>query len=166
MPGTDFVRSVPRIGPHRVWELLPLVLRKMDKINLFKQDSILLDEDIVCDVVIKRLYAEVFSAHAPKKLPNTFHELSTELKSPLCKLAPATRDSFPSMETLATTVRNVSWNLCYWVHASTCDMAGCPDPIQPTYGYALDDRGKPQYLDLVISPDTQSHPKNKRAKTP
>ena len=50
--GTDFVRSMPRIGPHRVWELLPVVLRggegvlagKKKRIDLFKRDTIILDE--------------------------------------------------------------------------------------------------------------------------
>jgi hypothetical protein len=35
--GTDFVRPTPRIGPHRMWELLPLVLRgDACKMELFK----------------------------------------------------------------------------------------------------------------------------------
>ena len=76
----------------------------------------------MCDHVLKRLYAEVYSAHAPRTLPATFGELSTALKSPMCKLAAGTKESLPSMEMMATTVRNISWNLSYWVCASKCNM--------------------------------------------
>lgn len=37
--GTDFCRHTPRIGAHRMWELLPLVLRTEDKINPFKENG-------------------------------------------------------------------------------------------------------------------------------
>ena len=26
----------------------------------------------------------------------------------------------------------------------------CPDPIHPAYGYALDAKGRPQWLDVVV----------------
>lgn len=29
-------------------------------------------------------------------------------------------------------------------------MSMCPDPIHPAYGYALDSKGKPQWLDVVV----------------
>ena len=61
-----------------------------------------------------------------------------------------TKDDFPTLETLATTVRNVSWNLIYWICAAECDMSMCPDPMQPMYGFALDAKGKPQWLDVVV----------------
>lgn len=131
--GTDFVRATPRIGPHRMWELLPLVLRgyhkKGEKINMFKshamdEDGLLLDEDIVCDIIMYKLYCEVFSGHVPKTTPSkpTFQSLSKFIKSPECRLGNATKESFPTMEMLATTIRNISWNLSYWVCASRCNM--------------------------------------------
>lgn len=144
-----------------------MVLRKNlnngKKVNLFKPDTILLDEDVMCDVLMYKLYVEVFEKHAPKTSTN-FQGLSKHIKSPACRLAQGTKDSFPTMETLATTIRNVSWNLAYWVCASKCNMQQCPDPIQPMYGYALDARGKPQYLDVVVgeSMETDDEPRPKR----
>lgn len=52
---------------------------------------------------------------------------------------------------LATTVRNVSWNMVYWICAAEGDMSMCPDPIHPMYGYAMDSKGRPQYLDVVVA---------------
>ena len=158
--GTDFVRPTPRIGPHRMWELLPLVLRgdacKMELFKHIPEDTkpvlwSTLDESAVCDVLMRRLYSEVFRAHAPKLSNNSFDKLSKHIKSPECKLADGTKNDFPTMETLATTVRNVSWNLIYWVCAAESDMSMCPDPMHPVYGFALDAKGKPQWLDVVVA---------------
>lgn len=157
--GTDFVRPTPRIGPHRMWELLPLVLRgdacKMELFKHIPEDTkpvlwSTLDESAVCDVLMRRLYSEVFRAHAPKLSKNSFDKLSKHIKSAECKLADGTKNDFPTMETLATTVRNVSWNLIYWVCAAESDMSMCPDPMHPVYGFALDAKGKPQWLDVVV----------------
>ena len=98
--GTDFVRATPRIGPHRMWELLPLILRgDVTKMELFKhvpEDTkpvlwSTLDEDAVCDVLMRRLYTEVYKAHAPKLTGNSFDRLSRHIKSPECKLAQVNR---------------------------------------------------------------------------
>lgn len=97
--GTDFCRGTPRIGPHRMWELLPLVLRSpssapgKQRLDMFKRPSdemkpILwepLDEDVVCDVLMMRLYREVYSSHAPKR-SRGFKELSDAIKSDSCRL--------------------------------------------------------------------------------
>lgn len=86
--GNDFCRNIPRyicllpllllriylahlthicrIGAHRMWELLPLVLGKNTKLNIFKKGSLvpgacamdvewnLFDEDVICDFIIAR----------------------------------------------------------------------------------------------------------------
>lgn len=176
--GTDFVRGTPRIGPHRMWELLPLVLRgyhkKGEKINIFKpsggddNENYVLDEDVVCDIIMYKLYCEVFSGHAPKSTPSkpTFQSLSKFIKSNECRLGNATKESFPTMEMMATTVRNISWNLAYWICASKCNMQDVPDPIQPSYGYAMDGKGKPQYLDVVFGCSQEPPPAKRRTPSP
>lgn len=188
--GTDFCRHTPRLGAHRMWELLPLVLRTNDKINLFKEngsitvggdDSLtkrnVLDEvssvslsfslslvyshtythtytytqDVVCDTVISMVYAEVYSKHVSTWDRKTFESLSRCIKNESCKLSDAVKLEFPSLQMMGTMVRNVSWNLLYWMAAAEGDMKMCPSPIHPMYGYAIDgENGRPQWLDIVL----------------
>ena len=39
----------------------------------------------------------------------------------------------------------------------------CPDPIQVTYGYAMDSKGRPQHLDVIVLAEGSDQ---KRKKTP
>lgn len=158
--GTDFCRHTPRIGAHRMWELLPLVLRKT-KLDIFKEGHggmLLVDEDVVCDTMMSLLYAEVYSNHVKEWDRKGFEGLSRIIKRDGCKLSQTVKDDFPTLEMLATTVRNVSWNMLYWVAAANGDMTKCPCPVHPMYGYAMDEKGKPQYLDIVMQ---QSQKKKK-----
>jgi hypothetical protein len=174
--GNDFCRNTPRIGPHRMWELLPLVVRKLPeelggKLNLFasgergavgESERVAepawqhVDEDVVCDVLLSRLYAEVFSRHACDRSgkavwdQKTFESLMKTLRSKECKLSEGVKKDFPSLEMIATTVRNASWNLIYWLCAVRGSMRECPSPVDTRYGYARDASGKPQWLDVVL----------------
>jgi len=56
-------------------------------------------------------------------------------------IAARTKESLPSVERVACTVRNANWVLAYW----TCDPA--PDPIQPAFGFRLLPSGCPEYDD-------------------
>jgi hypothetical protein len=51
------------------------------------------------------------------------------------------KESLPSVERIACTIRNANWVLAYW----TCEPA--PDPIQPAYGFRLLPGGCTEYDD-------------------
>lgn len=187
--GNDFCRNMPRLGPHRLWELLPLILRPVTESKACKSTTTLsedppgkkkksmmiinssifkdigencrlkvLDEDVACDILIARVYAEIYSNHVKSKSnreislwdEKTFKSLCECIKRDSCKLSQAIKDEFPSMERVATTIRNTSWTILYWRCAVMGDMSKCPDPMSPTYGYAMGDDGKPQWLDVVF----------------
>ena len=40
----------------------------------------------------------------------------------------------------------------------------CPDPIQVTYGYAMDSKGRPQHLDVIV--EGSLDPKRKKTPSP
>jgi hypothetical protein len=146
-----------------MWELLPLVLGKNKKLNIFKKGSAvsgscamdaewnLFDEDVICDFIIARIYKEVYSNHSGSWDKQTFQSLCDIIKGDQCKLSASTKEEFPTMGMVATTTRNASWNLIYWLCAVEGVMQGvCPDPVDPKYGYALDSKGKTQWLDIVL----------------
>lgn len=163
--GTDFCRNIPRIGAHRMWELLPLALRTNEKIQIFKQVSsnlMLLDEDAMCDVVITGLYSQVYSNHLKNwKRPRikTFESLSDHLKKKECKLSQNIKNEFPNQYTMGTIIRNVSWNVLYWLASVEGNMQLCPSPIHPMYGYGIDsESGKAQWLDVLLLQSALSPP--------
>ena len=68
--------------------------------------------------------------------------------------APATddqrlRDSLPSKERVACTVRNANWLLKYW--GCTSDNPLPPDPVQPEYGFCRLANGATEYADLCAT---------------
>ena len=56
-------------------------------------------------------------------------------------MAQKTKDSLPSYQRIACTVRNANWVLAYW----TCEPA--PDPVQSAYGFRQLAGGGTEYDD-------------------
>lgn len=172
--GNDFCRNLPRLGPHRLWELLPLVLRPKKEgstscveTSMFspisfchatnKNKVAVLNEDLVCNALVAKVYAEIYSNHTVSKSntgicmwdTKTFQSLCDCLKSDSCKLSAGIKEEFPILQRVVTTVRNASWNILYWECAVKGDMSGCPDPIDERFGYTMGADGKPKWMDLV-----------------
>ena len=62
--GTDFTRGLPRIGPKRVWDMLPDKRVWPGLIQAYDIEAKRLDISGTCDGLIARLYAEVlYSCH-------------------------------------------------------------------------------------------------------
>ncbi len=187
LAGTDFSRGTPQIGPHRMWEFLPHLLsptmdkflqqssdamhgcRMSNKVWLLEEKSescpqhiavenqIMVDMKQVMDRLMAGIYAKVWAAHCGAWNGQTFVSLCQCIHNPHCKLSSKTKDSFPSVKTMETTVRNVNWTLAYWMSAAMGSMQGCPNPLAldasnqyvPIYGYVLDAKGKPTWADLI-----------------
>lgn len=96
------------------------------------------------------MYQQVFAAHLRGWDGKTLVSMSQAIKSDQCKLSGKIKEDFPTMEMVVTTVRNVTWNLLYWMGAVTDKMDEVPDPLQVRYGYVLDCKGKPQWLDVAM----------------
>lgn len=114
----------------------------------------------------------MFSNHLFGCNGTSFDSLARRIKSPDCSLSEKIKGEFPGtfkakharlsarsastellladVQMLTTTIRNVSWTLAYWWCAATNTMKDCPDPMQVKYGYILDGKGKPQWLDVAL----------------
>jgi hypothetical protein len=108
------------------------------------------DEDSILDQLMTQVYARAYPAHLKAWDGASFESMSALFKSDRCRLAEKTKEDFPSMEMLVTTVRNASWVLAYWTCAAAECVGDVPDPLQPRYGFALDSKDKPQWLDLAM----------------
>ena len=176
--GNDFCRSIPQIGPHRMWELLPLVLRdhqkmrqavscKKTKLDLFSHSPShmvreaaphdprweMLHEGVLRDVIIARLYSHVYSRHCAEwDAASSFQGIRAIIVSSECKLSQSTKQAFPTRGMLTGCVRNSSWNLMYWLSAVHGTMLGvCPDPLSSRYAYELQPDGKPGWMDVAAA---------------
>lgn len=159
LSGTDFCRAMPRVGGKRLWELLQVVAaEERGKLQIFKPPSAAhamcceYDEDLICDHIMTKVYGKVFAAHVKGRGQDckTLQSMSAAIKSDSCKLSSKIKEDFPTMEMAVTTVRNMSWTLGYWTGAVLDKMQAVPDPLHVKYGYVLDAKGRPQWLDIAM----------------
>jgi hypothetical protein len=158
LAGTDFSRGTPQIGPHRMWEFLPLVVRKTKKLRLCKWNSEKLDGirmvvDIlaVSNQLMANIYSQVWPSHIKEWDGESFVSMF-ECVRQATKLSSKTREAFPTALQMDTTARNIAWTLMYWMCAAEGSMKECPDPLHDDgmYGYALDAKGKPTWKDVAV----------------
>lgn len=119
--GTDFSRSTPQIGPHRMWEFLPHLLSSQDrfvqmnaqerhkKLWLLNADKNTVDIQMVMNRLMAGIYAKVWSAHCSAWDGETFASMYECIQDPSCKLGQKTKESFPTALTMEVTIRNIAW---------------------------------------------------------
>jgi hypothetical protein len=135
LTGTDFSRHLPQMSGKTVYawlpDIWPLLAMAFDPREACLRSPAALD-------LVALLYKTKFPKHARADtvgLPAVLDELQAS------KIAPRIKDSLPSTERVACTIRNANWILAYW----TCEPA--PDPIHPSYGFKLLANGCPDYDD-------------------
>ena len=164
MTGTDFSRSLPHLGPKKVWDMLsakhvwPGLLRSYDV-----STGQMVPGDM-CDHFVRHLYIEKFSKHADG---DTLDEVLQSLAR--SKLAERTKTQLPSLPRVDVTMRNINWLLWYWecqqpLRATKPETEDekenakiwiydhlYPDPIQEQYGFkkSKDRKCAVQWLDVV-----------------
>ncbi len=142
--GTDFSRSLPLVGPKRLWFLLPDVAAALVQAAPLEGE---LQVPLLCDAVVASLYAAVFGNHLKKKQPtdDSLEGIMGALKlAP--KLAASTRQRLPSPAQVEVTLRNLQWVLQYW---STTN-ARVSTPLTGAYGYVrAPETGAITFLDLA-----------------
>ena len=136
LTGTDFSRNLPQMSGRTVFSWLPDIWPAL--MQAYQPSGSRLDEARAINQLVALLYRTKFPKHAPIS-DNLAGVLSTLQQSPL---SARIRDSLPSCERVACTVRNANWVLAYW----TCEPA--PDPIQPEYGFRLLPGGCTEYADI------------------
>lgn len=134
LTGTDFSRNLPQMSGRTVYGWLPDVWPALAA--AFDPGASRLHEGAGADLVAL-LYRSKFPKHArARALEAVLAELMAS------GISARVKESLPSQERVACTIRNANWVLAYW----TCEPA--PDPIQPAYGFRLLEGGRPGYADL------------------
>jgi hypothetical protein len=138
LTGTDFSRHLPQMSGKSVYTWLPDIWPALAM--AFDPHEACLRAPAALDLVAL-LYKTKFPKHARVEtvgLPAVLDELQAS------KMAPRMKESLPSAERVACTIRNANWILAYW----TCEPA--PDPIQPAFGFKLLANGCPDYDDRTL----------------
>jgi hypothetical protein len=138
LTGTDFSRHLPQMSGKSVYAWLPDIWPALAM--AFDPHEACLRTPAALDLVAL-LYKTKFPKHAHADtvgLPAVLDELQAS------KIGPRIKESLPSTERVACTIRNANWILAYW----TCEPA--PDPIQPTYGFKLLANGCAEYDDRTL----------------
>lgn len=135
LTGTDFSRHLPQMSGRTVYAWLPDIWPALAM--AFDPRDGCLHAPAAMDLVAL-LYKTKFPKHARADtvgLPAVLDELLAS------KIGPRIKESLPSAERVACTIRNANWLLAYW----TCEPA--PNPIQAAYGFKLLANGCPDYDD-------------------
>jgi hypothetical protein len=141
--GTDFSRSLPLLGPKRLWELLPNIASALVR---GAPEGTEPSTELIANAVVEKLYACVFAKHVPNNNGPTWEldALMQHLKVH-SKLAESTRARLPTPAQVHVTLQNVAWVMTYWTtfndHAPTpldgsCGYVRCPLTHRVTFADA------------------------------
>ena len=144
LAGTDFSRSLPWLGPKRLWDNLPHIVGP-----LLQSTSVVIDDDIMpeielsLDLVVAKLYRLVFTKHcgwATGSLEQTLKALDSS------GLSASVKSKMPTADQVWTTAQNVAWVMSYWKTYNSqidtpldgsCGFARCPLSRQITFSDLL-----------------------------
>lgn len=130
--GTDFSRSLPLIGPKRIWEHLPSIAPAL--VQGFAMMSIQKKENhLLLNGVIGKLYKTIFAKHISDPSSNLKNVLE-RLKREDSKISNRTKALLPSEAQILTTFKNISWVILYWTEINSC----VESPLDGSHGFVLD----------------------------
>ena len=96
-----------------------------------------LEQSRATDQLVALLYRTKFPKHVGQS--GSLQAVLADLQG--SSISERVKQTLPSYERVACTVRNANWVLAYW----TCEPT--PDPIQPEYGFRLLPGGATEYAD-------------------
>jgi hypothetical protein len=137
LTGTDFSRNLPQMSGKSVYGWLPDIWPTLITAYLPDEGTGRLEPARATEQLVALLYRIKFPKHvgASGSLQGVLSDLQGS------SISQKTKDTLPTYERIACTVRNTNWVLAYW----TCGPA--PDPIHPQYGFRLLSSGCPEYDD-------------------
>ena len=109
MAGTDFSRSLPWLGPRRMWEYLPCIVASLMQaaaIDAPVENTV----GMATDLVTAKLYRCIFEKHCGTG--TSFDKTMSLLQH--SGLSVSVRAKLPSKPQLVTTIQNVMWVMAYW----------------------------------------------------
>ena len=140
LTGTDFSRNLPQMSGRTVFSWLPDIWPALMQAYLPDGGTVgRLEQTRATDQLVALLYRTKFPKHVGQVSGASLQAVLAALQG--SSISDRVKQSLPSYERVACTVRNANWVLAYW----TCEPA--PDPIQPEYGFRLLPGGCTEYAD-------------------
>lgn len=145
--GTDFSRSLPLVGPRRIWEALPLVVDTL--LRAAPCGSGPIDYESFANGVVGKLYAAVFARHVRAQDTGSLGEVLDRLRNPHTTLLSATTvQRLPREEQVRTTLKTINWIVHhYW----TVINGPIEAPLDGTNGFVRGAGGGVAYEDDVVT---------------
>ena len=138
LSGTDFTRKLPGITGKTLYEYLPMLWLQLSV--AYDASTNHLRIDTMLNQVVGTIYKIKFKNHL-KHEPRTLAEVLSTLTSG-SKLSEKTKQSLPSVETIACTIRNINWLMQYW----TVEQYPDPVPESGEYGFKRTRTGAVDYV--------------------
>lgn len=139
LTGTDFSRNLPQMSGRTVFSWLPDIWPALMQAYLPDGATVgRLEQSRATDQLVALLYRTKFPKHVVRT--GSLQAVLEDLRG--SGISERVKQTLPSYERVACTVRNANWVLAYW----TCEPA--PDPVQPEYGFRLLPGGCTEYADL------------------
>ena len=128
LAGTDFSRSLPWLGPKRLWDTLPQIVAPLLQATAITTEIMVMDSALLRDAVVAGLYRLVFAKHSG--LPSASLD-QTLMNLQRSKLSDSVKGKFPSSLQVLTTIQNVAWVMAYWKTYNGL----METPLDGTHGY-------------------------------
>ena len=143
LTGTDFTRNLPQVSGKTVFLFLPDIWATLAAV--YDPAKKALRVDTATDMLVAHMYRTKFPRHTTGGGGGLASVLEHLLQTP--KISQRVKNTLPTVDRIACTIRNVNWVLAYWGH----DDNGVPppNPVQPEYGFRLLPNGATEYADLI-----------------
>jgi hypothetical protein len=130
LTGTDYTRSMPQLSGKSVFGLLPdLWLPLMASYDPLTGQ---MDVERAVDRLVACIYSIKYASHVKSPHSTLSAVLDTLRHS---KLSQRTRDSLPSTQRIACTVRNANWLIKYWREPACVPSPLLQDGGVATFGF-------------------------------
>ena len=140
--GSDYSRSLPRVGAKVLWEMLDVVVPAfVAASHMGNASSLVVDSDYCTDAVFGEIYRSKFANHV-RTHETTYAAVRADLLK--SKLSCAVKESIPTRAQIECTLKNLSWVMSYWA----LDNTAPPMCEQGSHGFVVTD-GLVRFADTV-----------------
>ena len=146
MAGTDFSRSFPMIGPKRIWDFWPQIVKNH---RLFL-DETCADEEYILDVIVNSMYNVLFAKHIPSYiLQNHDWEVTYAYIQSCGTISETSKKRIPAKEQILCTIRNIRWLIKYWKTIN----GSISTPLDGSNGFSssVTEQGKVVFSDQILA---------------
>lgn len=116
LTGTDFSRTLPTVGPKKVWFLMPSFIRGM--MTCFNDET--LEPTMALQKIVAPIYRSIYNKYTA--MATSYEDVMLAISN--SKLSPTTKTRMPLVNQCLTTIRNANFLIKYWAAKSPDCMCG------------------------------------------